>query len=659
MANRVNVNITARDLTRGDLARIRAGFNRLGQDLDRAVGQRSRQNFARLSQSVNQARRHLDGLRGSIPDDEFFRLDNAIRNSQRRLQRGFANVGNRAFARIRADLDDVIAGFRDLDDNARIRIRVDDSALRRADARLTAGLNRRDVRIRVTPDVDPASTGRIMRRLSSPFRVLGRMLGGTLSDGLGQGLAAGFRGLSGPAAAVLAAVLIGALTYALSLAGAAIAGALVLVLGGAVAGLGIFLAAQADDVKEKWKSTLAELKPMFQNAARPMLPVIEHARKVLLDTARDFAPAFQVALDSMRGPLMSFTDSLAAGFKKLTDRAGGDLTAGFNAFVEAFGPAWESFMAGLGDALGALGRTVRDHSVEIAVGLRMVLGLLTTLIDIVNFFANVWIKGMELAVSGMAMFADAMAGLADFVLGAFDKILEGMQAAFGDIPIIGEKIGEARGRFAEFREGVVSDLRTSAESIRNINTVIAEVNARNKLKADISILNAKVKEAKQRLQETNDKKVQAKIRAEIGQLTEALRIARGQLDALNGKTVHTWVVTNRVEARKTGSHGTQLGYAHGGVIGAATGGVRSNMTLVGEQGPEFVDLPAGSRVRSNPDTRRLASQSQGDAGAVGGPMVIELHIGNKAIGTVLIDPLRKEVAARGGNVQAVLGRTTR
>ena len=43
MANRVNVNISARDLTRGDLARLRRIFNALGQDFNRAVGDRSRQ----------------------------------------------------------------------------------------------------------------------------------------------------------------------------------------------------------------------------------------------------------------------------------------------------------------------------------------------------------------------------------------------------------------------------------------------------------------------------------------------------------------------------------------------------------------------------------------------------------------------------------------
>jgi hypothetical protein len=63
-----------------------------------------------------------------------------------------------------------------------------------------------------------------------------------------------------------------------------------------------------------------------------------------------------------------------------------------------------------------------------------------------------------------------------------------------------------------------------------------------------------------------------------------------------------------------------LGRAHGGIIGgAAAGGVRSNLTMVGEAGPELVRLPAGARVRSNPDTERIM---QGD----GGGIVFNIHV---------------------------------
>jgi hypothetical protein len=44
---------------------------------------------------------------------------------------------------------------------------------------------------------------------------------------------------------------------------------------------------------------------------------------------------------------------------------------------------------------------------------------------------------------------------------------------------------------------------------------------------------------------------------------------------------------------------------HGGIQGAQSGGVRSGMTLVGEEGPELVDLPPGAQVHTTPDTQRM------------------------------------------------------
>jgi hypothetical protein len=86
----------------------------------------------------------------------------------------------------------------------------------------------------------------------------------------------------------------------------------------------------------------------------------------------------------------------------------------------------------------------------------------------------------------------------------------------------------------------------------------------------------------------------------------------------------------------------------------ARGGIAGGLAVVGENGPELVNLPHGSMVRSNPDTRSILA----GAGSGGGdrPIHITLQLGGKNIGDLLVDPLRGAVRARGGNVQAVLGR---
>jgi hypothetical protein len=95
---------------------------------------------------------------------------------------------------------------------------------------------------------------------------------------------------------------------------------------------------------------------------------------------------------------------------------------------------------------------------------------------------------------------------------------------------------------------------------------------------------------------------------------------------------------------------------------------------VGEQGPELLDLPAGSRVWSNPDSRRklaaaqapwasmLNSPRRAPAAAVAGmapaagdgqPLVIQVRIGDKDFGELWVDTGRKAVRAR-GSIEATL-----
>ncbi|MFE5218401.1 MULTISPECIES: phage tail protein [unclassified Streptomyces] len=110
--------------------------------------------------------------------------------------------------------------------------------------------------------------------------------------------------------------------------------------------------------------------------------------------------------------------------------------------------------------------------------------------------------------------------------------------------------------------------------------------------------------------------------------------------------------------------------AAGGIVGAAaSGGLRSSLTWVGEQGPELLDLPAGSRVWSNPDSRRKASAPWSSmlnsprrapaAGAAGGggrpePVIIELRSGGSQLDEMLLHILRKAIRVRGGNANIVL-----
>ncbi|MFI8448253.1 hypothetical protein [Streptomyces erythrochromogenes] len=192
---------------------------------------------------------------------------------------------------------------------------------------------------------------------------------------------------------------------------------------------------------------------------------------------------------------------------------------------------------------------------------------------------------------------------------------------------------------------------TKAQAAALADQILATPDKTAVLRGNMEDLQAKLDNARAQLRTVPDSR-KAEVRAEIADLENKLSRARSLLGGM--KT--DWHV--RIHYIQTGyipSGGRPLEYAHGGVIGAAGGGPRSRMTLVGEQGPELVDLAPGSRVRSNPDSKRIAA-GMAAAGGGGGPIVVQVMLDGRMVAKAMVDPLQAEVSSRGGNVQQVLGR---
>jgi hypothetical protein len=145
-----------------------------------------------------------------------------------------------------------------------------------------------------------------------------------------------------------------------------------------------------------------------------------------------------------------------------------------------------------------------------------------------------------------------------------------------------------------------------------------------KLKADITDLQSKLDTAQKELKDPNlTKERKAKLNADIAALQSAIAKAKSSIDSVKGKTVTVNVqytesgrsIINGIPS--TGAHDK----AHGGIVGAAGGGPRSAMTLVGEQGPELVSLPFGSTVHTAGATRNMLSQ-----GGSGGNITVNLYV---------------------------------
>lgn len=111
-----------------------------------------------------------------------------------------------------------------------------------------------------------------------------------------------------------------------------------------------------------------------------------------------------------------------------------------------------------------------------------------------------------------------------------------------------------------------------------------DVDAINKAKATVATIQGQINGLKQKKQPTVD--------VNGAPAKQTLAGIGGQLGALKDKTV-------TVTVKRAGI---------GGSIGAATGGARSGMAIVGERGPELVSLPAGSQVYTHSQSLRMMAE---------------------------------------------------
>lgn len=565
---------------------------------------------------VRSLRRDIDNLRRQLPPDHTIYVNLNDRDAlyrSGRLRRNLRNLG-----------DDVV-------------VRVNAVGPDRADRhRLTRSLG---------------------RSLTAPFRIMGRTLGGILSDGLGQGILQAFQA-AGP---VGMAVLAGIIVASLSLIGAALSGLIVAALGIAFLGVAGISAAQSQKVKDQWKKTLSSLKENFTEVGKPLIPVLERGLQKLEKMADEVTPQFKRAMEDAVPATNSFIDALFSGFKRMGKAMFKPIMDAWEVFGPVFGDVFGDFMEDVGENFGDIADMVRDHSAEIEIALRLVFKMISGLIEIVEWFGHVWINALGIAGDAIgAMIEYAIRPLATIVLEVFSTILAGAESAFSWVPGIGDDFKKAKSSFDSFKESALSGLDNMAQSAYGFDEALDKVNKKRKLEADITQWKSQLTRARADLKKTTSQKAESKVRANINDLTRKLAIARGQLADINGRVARTYVYTTYTDIHTSlKTRQRRHGLRTGGVVGAAaSGGVRNNMTLVGEDGPEIVDLPVGSRVRSNPDTRRLMGQSGGQGGA-GGIPTIRIEAGNSKIDQLLLWVLRNAIRSEGGDVQVVLGQRGR
>ena len=552
---------------------------------------------------------------------------------------------------------------RQIGDDAVINVTLNDrNALNRAGRLRNAirDLDGENVNIRVStigPDRESRNrlTRSLTRTLAAPFRIMGRTLGGILSDGLGQGIIQAFRAAGPVGMAVLTAIIVGTL----SAIGAALSGLLITLLGAAFVGIGVVSAAQSKEIKAQWSDTLASLKENFAEVGKPLIPVLDDALERLERMGDKAAPKLTEALDRTAPATDKFINRLMDGFESFGEHAFDRIMEAWHVFAPVFGDQWDEFMGELGDAFGDMADLVREHPTEIAAALELVFEALELIVRTVTFFGEVWVTTMNAVFDSVGFVIGIIKTFTEMILNAFGSILDGAVAAFGWIPGLGDGLETAQGAFNSFKEGVIGKLTDMKAKADTFGDSLDKANRKRQLEADISLWQRDLTRAREDLKKTTSQKAKAKLEADIRALQSKLARARSELNGINGRTATTYVDTvyrsfRQGERDYTNgkAHGGVVGMARGGVKGAQSGGVRGNMTLVGEAGPELVQLPTGSRVRTNPDTRRLMNGQGGGSGVA----VLDVRSSGRPEDDFLVEWIRRAVTARGGNVQLVFGR---
>lgn len=238
-------------------------------------------------------------------------------------------------------------------------------------------------------------------------------------------------------------------------------------------------------------------------------------------------------------------------------------------------------------------------------------------------------------LAAVAIPGGALGSVLQMIASSSDGAAEGMAAvtqSLGDMAAEGNIDGITQKWALMAKDMSPDQLLAVANSVPGFNQALATAGMRidavsgqlqnlppAQLDAQIAPLQAKLTIAKAQLNSLKQSK-KPNIEA-INKAKATVDTIRGQIDALKQKKKPTVDVNGAAAVRTLSGIGGQLGALQdktvtvtvkragiGGSIGAATGGVRTGMAIVGERGPELVSLPAGSQVYTHSQSLRMMAE---------------------------------------------------
>lgn len=443
-----------------------------------------------------------------------------------------------------------------------------------------------------------------------------------------------------------------------------IGSAIVLGLGGALVGVGVMVAMQNEGLKKRFGQTFGEVKKIAADAFKPLIPVLDTVRGVILDIAKVFGPVIKQAMQLAQAPLQRFAKSLGEAFKALAP-AIGPLMAAFTSLLDEIGPRLPGLMKEFSGALIILFNVVGDNAGTFAKFFTFLVWILNTVIVTLAGLIKMW----EWFTAALDWAWERLKDLAGIIADAFGAAAEKVKEWFGDVVgaarAFGSRVksavrglwngvtsalGSIRSRVSGFVGSVVGLARSLYNRVRGAVSGMwnAVTSALGGIRSRVSGFVGSIVGAARSLASRIRGAVSGMWNGIVSGISSAVNAAFGWLNSLWNRAVS---IANSIRSTMSSLTSWIPGFATGGVVGAAGGGPRSNLVMVGEQGRELVRLPFGSTVIPHGQTEGMMG-----GGGGGGRIVLEVHSGGSRLDDVLVEILRNAVRVRGGNVQLALGR---
>lgn len=405
-----------------------------------------------------------------------------------------------------------------------------------------------------------------------------------------------------------------------------------------------------------WEDTVKTILPNL-DMTKTGIENVDGATKKMADTVGDNA---QGKIDTIKRSFEQWTQDMAGSSSVL-----GTVVTG----VSQFGGGAVALAGNLGmAALAMKGLTAAMLMNPVGIVVAAIAALAAGLIIL-------W-KRSETAREVMTLMFSGMAGAilqyVQIIVGAASNMSSGVLSAISLVMNALAKVPgptqdnakAAAASFDEFRAGVEGTFDSVERKLDGYSETVANLPKKIRLQADEEDLQEKLRHAQSSLRKLPANK-RTVVQAEIDQAQRAIAHIQARLRGIPDRYVNVFV-SEVSRDRATAARGR----AHGGIIGAATGGLRGSWTMVGEAGRELVKLPFGSQVIGHGGTENMlkdiagpspvpggGSGSRGATGPVSGrePVVIEFRSDGSRLGDLLLEITRKSIRDRGGDVQLVLG----